>query len=297
MNDTQDNFDERHVATLFNEMADEYDQLEDEWYPHLYRQIEKVIRTHFPNGEGLKALDVGCGTGFQTLLLQSLGFETVGIDIARDLITRARAKSAQEKTSPSFLSGSAINIPFQDNSFDLINCCGSTLSLIPDYQRALAEMTRVLKNGGRMVLEFEQRWNLDLVWGLIDGLIGGRLGYEQSLKEAWQNISEPLEKGIWISYPFTRLDGTIDDLPLRCFTLAEIRQACEPIRLEIKKIYGVHTVTNLLPSTYLGNPNLHPIGRHIARFLAKVDASMKGIFPFSHLGCSAILILQKESEL
>jgi hypothetical protein len=144
-----------------------------------------------------------------------------------------------------------------------------------------------------MVLEFEQRWNLDLIWGLVDGLIGGRLGYEQSLKEAWQNISEPFEKGIWISYPFTRLDGTIDDLPLRCFTLAEIRKACEPVRLEIKKIYGVHIATNLLPSTYLGNPNLHPLGRHVAQFLAKIDDSVKGIFPFNHFGCSAILILQK----
>jgi ubiquinone/menaquinone biosynthesis C-methylase UbiE len=81
----------------------------------------------------IKALDVGCGTGFQTLLLQSLGFETIGINIAKDLLARAKAKATQETTIPNFLLGSAVNIPFQAKSFDLINCCGSTLSLIPDY--------------------------------------------------------------------------------------------------------------------------------------------------------------------
>lgn len=287
------NFEERHIAALFNEMADEYDQLEDEWYPHLFRQIEKVIRVHFPHGKGLKALDVGCGTGLQTFLLHALGYETTGIDIAAALIERARLKAQRDHTAPRFVIASAVNIPCQDNSFDLVSCCGSTLSFIPQYHRALAEMGRVVHKQGHVIIEVEQRWNLDLMWGFIDSVTSGRLGYEQSLSEAWHDIVAPHKEGILINYPFTRLDEKVEYLPLRCFTLTEIRQASEAVGLKICKIYGVHTVTNILPSTWLHDSKLHPAVRHLAHFLAWIDDKLKDTFPFDRLGCSIIIILQK----
>ncbi len=287
------NFEERHIAALFNEMADEYDQLEDEWYPHLFRQIEKVIRVHFPQGKGLTALDVGCGTGLQTFLLHVLGYETTGIDIAHALIDRALLKAPRDKAAPRFVLGSAVNLPFQDNSFDLVSCCGSTLSFIPQYQRALAEMGRVVNRQGHVIIEVEQRWNLDLIWGFIGSVTGGRLGYEQPLSKAWHDLVCSPKEGILINYPFTRLDGTVEYLPIRCFTLTEIRQASEAVGLKILKTYGVHSVTNLLPSTWLGDPQLHPTIRCMAQFLLRIDDKLKGRFPFNRLGCSLIIILQK----
>ena len=174
------NFEERHIAALFDEIADEYDQLEDEWYPHLFHQIEKVICMHFSQGQGLTALDVGCGTGWQTFLLHELGYETTGLDIAQALIDCALLKAPRDKATPRFVLGSAVALPFQDNSFDVVCCCGSTLSFIPQYQCALAEMSRVVRQQGHVLIEVEQRWNLDLLWGLLDSVTGGRLGYEQA---------------------------------------------------------------------------------------------------------------------
>jgi|RhiMetdeSRZDD1v2_1073273.scaffolds.fasta_scaffold298892_1 ubiquinone/menaquinone biosynthesis C-methylase UbiE len=287
------NFEERHIAALFNEMADEYDQLEDEWYPHLFRQIEKIIRIHFSKGKGLTALDVGCGTGLQTFLLDALGYETTGIDIAAALIERALLKSQRDDSAPRFVMASAVNIPFRDNSFDVVSCCGSTLSFIPQYPRALAEMGRVVQKKGHIILEVEQRWNLDLMWGFIDSVTGGRLGYEQSLSEAWHDLFALPKEGIMLNYPFTRLDEKVEYLPLRCFTLTELRQASEAVGLKILKIYGVHAITNLFPSTWLHEPKLPSAVRYLAHVLAWIDDKLKDTFPFDRLGCSMIIILQK----
>jgi SAM-dependent methyltransferase len=290
------NFDEKHVASLFNDMADEYDDLEDEWYPHLFHQIEKVIHSHFRHGEGRRAIDVGCGTGIQTFTLQSLGYETYGIDIAEELLKCALAKARRKGEPVKLAMASALALPFPDQSFDLVNCCGSTLSFISEYQRALGEMARVVKEGGHVIIEVEFKWNLDLFWPLVDVLVGGRLGYEQSWQESWRNLTGPCRQGIIISYPFTRLDGSIDYLPLRCFSLTELRGACAPLGLKLCRIYGVHSITNLFPSPWLHSPNLRSSFRHMVRSCAAIEDKLKGFFPFDRLGCSMILILRKEDE-
>ena len=285
---------ERHIAYLFNKMAAEYDQLEDEWYPHLFRQIERVVRRHASDVAGDRAIDVGCGTGFQTTILEGLGYQTVGIDIAGDLVTHAREKLAATGSRAQFCVASALDIPFPAGWFDLVNCAGSTLSFIPDYPRALREMARVLRPGGCLVLEVEQRWNLDLVWGLVDAVSGGAFGYEQSLSEAVANLRRPADEGIEIAYPFTHLDGSRETLPLHCFALPELAQASRGAGLRVGHVYSVHSVTNLLPSVWLSDPHLHPLLRFVARLLARPDEWVSGWWPFRSLGCSAILVLRKE---
>ena len=131
----------------------------------------------------------------QTFVLHALGYETTGIDIAAALIERALLKAQRDHTAPRFVIASAVNMPFRDNSFDVVSCCGSTLSFIPQYHCALAEMGRVVHKKGYVIIEVEQRWNLDLMWGFIDSVTGWRLGYEQSLSEAWHDLVAPRKKG------------------------------------------------------------------------------------------------------
>ena len=69
--------------------ADAYAKLEFPGTYYLaYRDLPAIIAEHV---RGDKALDFGCGTGRSTRLLRDLGFETVGVDIARQMLARARA--------------------------------------------------------------------------------------------------------------------------------------------------------------------------------------------------------------
>lgn len=63
-----------------------------------------------------KVLDIGCGSGIYTHYLNSLGHDTTGMDSILNFVKAAKSKYPQEK----YISGSAENIPFRNNSFDTI---------------------------------------------------------------------------------------------------------------------------------------------------------------------------------
>ncbi|HVN21970.1 MAG TPA: methyltransferase domain-containing protein [Dongiaceae bacterium] len=72
--------------------AEAYAQLEfGNTYYLAYRDLPEIVRTHVV---GKKALDFGCGTGRSTRFLRQLGFETVGIDIAPEMVAKAKELDA-----------------------------------------------------------------------------------------------------------------------------------------------------------------------------------------------------------
>jgi ubiquinone/menaquinone biosynthesis C-methylase UbiE len=94
-----------------------------------------------------KALDVGCGEGRLCRLMADIGIEATGIDPTPSLI--AHARTAQPHAH--FLEGVAEDLPFEDESFDLVVSCMALID-IPDYQAGIAEMVRVLQRGGTLLI-------------------------------------------------------------------------------------------------------------------------------------------------
>lgn len=98
------------------------------------------------------ALDVGCGDGRISAMLHQLGFSVIGLDIAPTSLWF-------QHRGAKFVVASAESIPFPDATFDL---CTSFLALgyVPDDHQAIAEMARVLKPGGTLLLQLTNRRNL-----------------------------------------------------------------------------------------------------------------------------------------
>ncbi len=102
-----------------------------------------------------KVLDLGCGNGRLIELLKDRKIDYTGIDNSKELIGLAKEKHLNQK----FLVGDALNLPFKDNSFDLIYSI-AVLHHIPSKKlriKFLKEAQRVLKKDGRIVLTV---WNL-----------------------------------------------------------------------------------------------------------------------------------------
>jgi SAM-dependent methyltransferase len=93
------------------------------------------------------ALDVGCGEGRFCRLMRQAGIEAVGIDPTTALIEEARRRDPAGR----YEVGRAEELPFASGRFDLVV---SYLSLIdiPDFRAAIAEMNRVLKPGGTLLI-------------------------------------------------------------------------------------------------------------------------------------------------
>ena len=94
-------------------------------------------------------LDLGCGGGWLSKILSAKGYHTIGIDISVSLIKTA-TKAAPK--SVGFLIGDCMNLPFNNNTFDLIIGMGVLHHL--NLNKTLAECHRVLnKNGSILIME------------------------------------------------------------------------------------------------------------------------------------------------
>ncbi|MBI4962655.1 MAG: methyltransferase domain-containing protein [Desulfomonile tiedjei] len=112
-----------------------------------YRDLPEIIMEHV---SGRKAMDFGCGTGRSTRFLGKLGFETIGVDIAEDMLKKARELDDQGKYC---LVADGDLSQFQDKACDLILSV-FTFDNIPTMDQKVKcckEMGRLLTTKGRIV--------------------------------------------------------------------------------------------------------------------------------------------------
>lgn len=114
---------------------------------------------------GAKVLDLGCGTGFLSLLLAELGFAVTGIDLSEEMRGKGAAKATAQGLSIEFLSGDAENPDFPEASFDAVISRHVAWTL-PDPHQAARNWKRVLRPGGLALV-------IDGVW--IPHNLGGRV--------------------------------------------------------------------------------------------------------------------------
>lgn len=293
-------FETQYISTLFNRMAGEYDNLNDLWYKYTFAAIERVLIKYFSPGpkagSGRIALDVGCGTGIQSLVLARLGYHVEGVDIADDLLAIARGKLPDHGFyDASFQHADAQNLPFPDNYVDCVNCCGPALSFVPDWRRALAEISRCLKPDGRLLLEVEGKWTLDMLWEIMNALLFNVFHYDTPLPRALRRFRPPFYKGQRIVYSFVLESGNRVAMPLRLFTAEELRRELEHVGLRVEKRWGLNVLTNLVPSTVLHRAYPGQLLRSIFHTLAAAERCVCGGWPFNALGCSLLVVARKKS--
>jgi len=95
----------------------------------------------------LRVLDLATGTGAVARAAAARGAAVSAVDVSQEMVELARTLSPPELE---FVCADALALPFADASFDAVTC-GFGLSHLPDIERALAEICRVLRPGGRLV--------------------------------------------------------------------------------------------------------------------------------------------------
>jgi ubiquinone/menaquinone biosynthesis C-methylase UbiE len=97
-----------------------------------------------------KVLDIGCGTGFLTLKIASLGYDCRGVDLSSGMMEIARKKAEDQGFGIAFSEGNLVNLQIEGNSVDVITN-RSVLWTLFEPEKAFQEWRRVLKPRGKLL--------------------------------------------------------------------------------------------------------------------------------------------------
>jgi demethylmenaquinone methyltransferase / 2-methoxy-6-polyprenyl-1,4-benzoquinol methylase len=164
------------VAAMFDAIAGRYDLLNDILSGGQVRLWRRAVARIAGAGPGERVLDLAAGTGTSTLTFTATGADAVACDFSLGMLRAGRTRSARADGPPaardygghrsghaggsrgvappgqlSFVGGDALRLPFRDEAFDVVTISFG-LRNVADPGAALAEMRRVTRPGGRLVV-------------------------------------------------------------------------------------------------------------------------------------------------
>ena len=176
--------DRKEISELFSEIATSYDRLNHLLSFNLDRWWRRRLAELANSKPGAFILDLCTGTGDVALRLARRGAEQViGVDLSDQMLKLCRAKLKQQglESRVFLLKADALNLPFKDEVFDVVTL-GFGLRNLLERERAVSEIVRVLKRGGRaLALEFSLpkvrpfrrlycwylRWGISFLGGIL----------------------------------------------------------------------------------------------------------------------------------
>ncbi len=117
---------------------------------YIKRELERA------NLSDISSLEVGCGGGILTEFLASISKKTTGVDISKASLKTAKQHALEQGLDIDYIYAAGENLPFDDNSFDLICCC-DVLEHVEDVALVVSEINRVLKPGGLFIYDTVNR--------------------------------------------------------------------------------------------------------------------------------------------
>jgi demethylmenaquinone methyltransferase / 2-methoxy-6-polyprenyl-1,4-benzoquinol methylase len=139
--------EEGQVRAMFDRIAGVYDVMNSVMTAGLHHRWRERAVDLARVGPGSRALDVATGTGDLAIALAARGAEVIGSDFSEGMLDRARGKSQAVRWEQA----NALALPYGDAEFDAATV-GFGARNFSDLERGLAEMVRVVRPGGRVVV-------------------------------------------------------------------------------------------------------------------------------------------------
>jgi demethylmenaquinone methyltransferase/2-methoxy-6-polyprenyl-1,4-benzoquinol methylase len=151
------------VAAMFDALAGRYDLMNDVLSMGQVRLWRRRVQRILQAGPGDRILDLAAGTGTSSLAFAASGADVVACDFSLGMLQAGQARAGRGNTvtsdppntrtrgSVAFAAGDALRLPFRDGAFDAVTISFG-LRNVHGTRDALAEMRRVTRPGGRLVV-------------------------------------------------------------------------------------------------------------------------------------------------
>jgi len=186
------------VRAMFSGIAGRYDLLNHVLSMNIDKRWRRLVRQKLQpilDDPNALILDVACGTGDLSIELQThADARVIGTDFCRPMLAVAAEKNTKESLSIPYVEGDAMRLGFASDSFDAVTIAFGLRNL-SNFSDGLAELRRVLKTGGRIVVlefsspvipGFRQLFNLYFTRVLprIGGAVSGSRGAYEYLPDS-----------------------------------------------------------------------------------------------------------------
>jgi len=135
----------------YDDFARRYELRRHEGYHALVDELEVEFALRWARGASV--LEAGCGTGLILDRLRPHARRTLGVDLSGGMLAHAHRRGLP------VVQGSVTQLPFPDGAFDVV-CSFKVLAHVEPIRDALAELSRVTRPGGHLVLEFYNPYSL-----------------------------------------------------------------------------------------------------------------------------------------
>jgi demethylmenaquinone methyltransferase / 2-methoxy-6-polyprenyl-1,4-benzoquinol methylase len=135
------------VARMFDAVAGRYDAMNAVMTFGQERRWRRVVADVIAAGPGQRVLDLAAGTGASSVPFAEAGAETVACDFSAGMLAEGRRRHPKL----TFVAGDALRLPFGDAAFDVVTISFGLRNVV-DVSTALAELARVTRPGGRLVI-------------------------------------------------------------------------------------------------------------------------------------------------
>ncbi|HLG23292.1 MAG TPA: class I SAM-dependent methyltransferase [Candidatus Manganitrophaceae bacterium] len=260
------------VAKVYNEWGKGFDHLVSEtpFLMNSYLLYDRLLGELTRGKRFSRVLDVGCGSGLQSVALAPFADEVIGIDLSQELIEVAKERCKDHK-NVRFEVANACRLPFPDRSFDFIISYGDVLSHIVDrYEEAVSEMGRVAKPGATLTLETDTKWNFGVFYHPFEIIDALRVRGKGHATRIWEGMR------------------------FKTFTYRELKSLLEKNGFEVLSVRGHNILASLIPDPYLLEKGKRtPVGR-LALRLGKVDLALSGLPLFRRFGFNFVVTARKK---
>ncbi len=208
------------VVSCYDEMA-RSGRFSDDTPVH--QTFLRLVSSCLNSSKPLDILDAGSGAGFFGLDSAALGHRVTLVDLSPPALSLAKNRSQERKCSGKIrtLAGDVEYLPLQSESFDVVVCM-FVFSHLNDPGRALGELRRVLRKGGRIIVNFENK-----MWHVIAAGLCERYDEAMSLLTA--------------KNPVVKAYDTLP--PVRLYSVRGAEELCLSQGLKINFLTGVRHIT------------------------------------------------------